>query len=129
MLHYLQYILLKKRGNTVNYDKAHELARAIKDSDEYKTFLTAQQNVSADPDASRMLADFRQKQFELQMKQMSGQEVGQEDIEQIQKLYETVQIHQDIRKVLEAERVLGQIMEDVNRIIAEPLQVLYGIEK
>jgi len=112
----------------VNYDKAHELARAIKDSDEYKAFLAAQQNVSADPEASRMLADFRQKQFELQMKQMSGQEVGQADMEQIQKLYETVQLHQEIRKVLEAERVLGQIMEDVNRIIAEPLQVLYGIE-
>ncbi|QDX92757.1 YlbF family regulator [Brevibacillus laterosporus] len=113
----------------MNYDKAHELARAIKESDEYKTFLTAQQNVSADPEASRMLADFRQKQFEFQMKQMSGQELGQEEIEQIQKLYETIQLHPEIRKVLEAERMLGQIMEDVNRIIAEPLQILYGIQE
>ena len=111
----------------MNYDKAHELARSIKESAEYKMFLVAQKKVSETPDSNRMLEDFRQKQFEFQMKQMSGQELSQEEIEQIQKLYEIIQLNDDIRKVLEAERMLGQIMEDINRIIAEPLQALYGM--
>ncbi|WP_139491719.1 YlbF family regulator [Brevibacillus dissolubilis] len=109
----------------MNYDKAHELARAIRESEEYRNYFATHQNVNQDAEAKRMFDDFRKRQFELQMKQMSGQAPTQDEMEQFQRLFETISLNPEIRKLLEAERILSQVMEDINRIIAEPLEVLF----
>ncbi|HWQ61545.1 MAG TPA: YlbF family regulator, partial [Negativicutes bacterium] len=46
------------------YDKAHELARALKDSDEYRAFLAAKTALATDPDANKMVQDFLRKKME-----------------------------------------------------------------
>ncbi len=109
----------------MNYDKAYELARAIRESDEYRSLKSTQDLINKDPDAKRMLDDFRKRQFELQMKQMQGETISPDEMEKMQRLYETIQLHAQIRILLEKERIMMQVMEDINRIIAEPLQELF----
>lgn len=109
----------------MNYDKAHDLARAIKESEEYRAVTDLQAKVDRDKQASRMLDDFRKRQLELQMRQMSGEEISQEEAEQMQRLYETLNLHADIRLLLETERRLFLAMEDIQRIIAEPFEAIY----
>jgi cell fate (sporulation/competence/biofilm development) regulator YlbF (YheA/YmcA/DUF963 family) len=103
------------------YDKAYELARALKESVELKELKQAKAQIDADPDTKRMFDDFRERQMELQKKMMSGEMPPKEDMEKMEKLYEVVGLNPAIRKLFEAERRLSVIMEDVQRIIAEPL--------
>lgn len=106
------------------YDKAYELARAIRESAEFKDIKEARASVDADPDSRRMLDNFRSKQMEFQQKMMSGEMPPKEELERMEKLYEVISLNASVRKLFEAERRLSVIMEDVQKIMAEPLQSL-----
>lgn len=104
------------------HDKAYELAKAIRESSEFRELKESLEKVNADPDSKRMLDDFRQRQMEFQKKLMSGETPSEEERQKMEKLYEVITLNPAIRKVFESERRLAVIMEDINRIIAAPLQ-------
>ncbi len=112
----------------MNYDKAYELARAIRESEEYRDVAACKAQVDAQPEAQRMLDDFRKRQMDAQMRQLRGETVAEEELQQLQRLYETIQLHTDIRRLLEAERRLMLMMDDIQRILAEPLEELFRHE-
>ena len=58
------------------YDEAHNLEKAIKESEEYKQFKVARDKVATNEELDAMLKDFQQKQMEVQAKQMMGEEIG-----------------------------------------------------
>ena len=60
------------------YDEAHALTRALKESDEYQTYVQIKDKVSQNAELSEMLNDFQQKQFQLQAQQVLGGEIGPE---------------------------------------------------
>jgi cell fate (sporulation/competence/biofilm development) regulator YlbF (YheA/YmcA/DUF963 family) len=103
------------------YDKAYELARALKESSEAKEVKAAKAAIDADPDTKRMFDDFRSRQLELQRKMMSGETPSEDERSKLEKLYEVVTLNPAIRRMLEAERRFSVILEDVQRIIAEPV--------
>lgn len=104
------------------YDKAYELAKALKDSVEAKQLKEAKDAAEADPDAKRMLNDFRARQNELQQQMMSGEEPSASDMESLNKLYEVISINPLIGRLLEAERRFSVVYEDVNRIMSDVLR-------
>ncbi|HUC94314.1 MAG TPA: YlbF family regulator [Paenibacillus sp.] len=104
------------------YDKAYELAKAMRESQEAKELKEARNQVNADSDAKRMLDDFRSRQRELQQKMMGGEEPQAEDMEKLNKLYEVLSLNPLIHKLFEAERRFTVIFDDVNRIMSEAIQ-------
>lgn len=106
------------------YDQAYALARAIRESDVYKQFKQAQSEVNQDSATKQMFDDFRQKQLDLQLRQLKGEEVAQEELDKIQKLYEVVRLNPAINRLMEAEQRFGLLMEDLNKIVTEPLKEL-----
>ena len=64
--------------------------------------------------------------LELQQKQYSGQEITEEDIQKAQELGQKVSENEYIKALMEAEQRLNTIMQDINRIITNPLQELYN---
>ena len=68
------------------YDQAHGLAQAIKASEEFKQYSAVKEKVKANPELDKMLKDFQQKQFELQAKQMMGEEVNDEAMSSVQSI-------------------------------------------
>jgi cell fate (sporulation/competence/biofilm development) regulator YlbF (YheA/YmcA/DUF963 family) len=104
------------------YDKAYELARAVRESSELKELMQLNDKIKEDADSKKMLDDFRERQMELQQKMMAGEMPSQEDMGKMEKLYEVINLNPSLRGIFEAERRLGVIMEDVQRIISEPLQ-------
>ena len=56
------------------YDEAHSLAKAIRESNEFKEFDRMRKEIEADPDASKMIGELQQLQVQLQTAQMSGTE-------------------------------------------------------
>ncbi|KTD85721.1 YlbF family regulator [Paenibacillus etheri] len=108
------------------HDKAHELAKAIKESTEVADITNAMKLVETDPEAKAMLDNFRNGQLELQQRMMSGDMPPQEEMEKMEKLFEVLNLNLGIRRLFDAERRLSVVIEDVNKIITESLSQLYG---
>lgn len=108
------------------YDKAHELAAALKDSQEVAEITAAMKLVEADPESKRMLDDFRIRQNEVQQRMMTGEMPTQEEMEQMEKQFEGLSLNLNIRRLFDAERRLSVIIQDVNKIITDSLAHLYG---
>jgi cell fate (sporulation/competence/biofilm development) regulator YlbF (YheA/YmcA/DUF963 family) len=111
------------------YDKAHELGRVLKESNEFKQLAELHAKVNQDEMAKQMLDNFRAIQMELQQKQMQGMELTEEEIQKAQNVFEIVQQHELIGKLMEAEQRMSQLIGEINAIIAEPLEELYGFSE
>ncbi len=111
------------------YDKANELARELKESEEFTKLRNLHNEVNNDEVAKRMLDNFRQVQMELQQKQMQGEQISEEEIQSAQKQFELVQQHDVISKLMEEEQRMSQMVGELNKIITEPLEELYGVDQ
>ena len=54
------------------YDLAHQLAKAIQESEEFKQYKASEMSLKEKPELEQMMKDFQQKSMEVQLKQMSG---------------------------------------------------------
>ncbi len=108
------------------YDSAYELEKAIRNSTEYTELRRLYDAVNNDPSAKNMFENFRNIQLQLQEKQMTGQEITQEEVEQAQKTVALVQQHELISKLMEAEQRMSMVIAELNKVIMKPLEELYG---
>ncbi|AZB42196.1 YlbF family regulator [Bacillus sp. FJAT-42376] len=108
------------------YDEASGLEKALRESTEYKQLRALYDQVNADEAAKNMFDNFRDIQLKLQQKQMSGQEISQEEVEQAQKSVALVQQHPTIAQLMEAEQRMSMVIAELNKIIMKPLEELYG---
>ncbi|MEK4564315.1 YlbF family regulator [Alkalihalobacillus sp. FSL R5-0424] len=107
-------------------DKAQELKQALAESEEFKSLQSLHNQINEDEIAKKMLDNFRQLQLELQQKQMQGIQITEEEAQQAQQQFELVQQHELISKLMEAEQQLSVIIGDINKVITEPLEEIYG---
>ncbi|OWA34614.1 hypothetical protein B9G55_15445 [Saccharibacillus sp. O16] len=107
------------------YDKAHDLAKSLQESEEVQNITSALKLIEADPESKRMLDDFRSRQMNIQQRMMSGDMPPQEEMEQMEKLFEVLSLNLNIRRLFEAEQRLSVIIQDVNKIISDSLANMY----
>lgn len=110
------------------FDKAQELAKELQESEEFTSLKELHEEVNKDEVAKKMLDNFRSVQMELQQKQMQGEQISEEEVQQAQKQFELVQQHEQIMKLMEEEQKMSQLVGELNKIITEPLEALYGVE-
>ncbi|MGI6587514.1 MAG: YlbF family regulator [Peptococcia bacterium] len=103
------------------YDKAYELARAIRASSEYEEFKTIQKQLEENKESQKVLHDFHAKQFEIQTLQMLGKEISSEKKEEFEKISEVLQFHPTVQNYLQAEYKMIKIMGDIQKIITDAL--------
>jgi cell fate (sporulation/competence/biofilm development) regulator YlbF (YheA/YmcA/DUF963 family) len=108
------------------YDAANALEKAIRQSDEYKHLQQIYQEVNADSAAKKMFDNFRQIQMNLQQKQMMGQEISEQEVQQAQATVALVQQNEKIAKLMQAEQRMSMIIGELNQLIMKPLEELYG---
>ena len=105
------------------YDAAHMLARALKDSPEYKEFKDLKDKVQQNPSTKNMLKDFRKKQFAMQARQLSGQHVTEDEIQQLQNLQNILLQNPVVGPFFHAEYRFTQIMNDVYKIMGDAVDM------
>lgn len=110
------------------YDAAHNLARALNNSNEYQEYLKNQQRVFSNPNTKRMIADFRKKVMEVQMEQMSGQRVDERKVDEVKKLEETLMSNTAIKDYFMSEMRFSQTMNDIYKIIGESIDIDLGFD-
>jgi cell fate (sporulation/competence/biofilm development) regulator YlbF (YheA/YmcA/DUF963 family) len=108
------------------YDVAYDLEKALRNSEDFQALKNSYDEVNNNPETKELFGNFRDIQVNLQQKQMSGQEVTQEEIEEAQKLFADVQQNETISKLMAAEQRMSTIINDLNKVITKPLEELYG---
>ena len=105
------------------YDEAHRLAKAVKDSEEYKDFIDKQGKINADEKNQKMVNDFREKAMEVQMEQLSGKEVSEEKLEQLKKLQDILMLNHEIKDFFLSEMRFSQMISDVYKILEDAINI------
>ncbi|KIL73032.1 YlbF family regulator [Bacillus badius] len=108
------------------YDLAYEMEKGLRQSQEYLALKQLYADVEASEEARGIFENFRNVQMRLQEKQMTGQEITEEEVQQAQKTMALVQQHPLISKLMEAEQRMSMVIADVNKIIMKPLEEMYG---
>jgi cell fate (sporulation/competence/biofilm development) regulator YlbF (YheA/YmcA/DUF963 family) len=104
------------------HDEAHNLARAIRESDEYRQYAELKDAASQNEELAAMLNDYRAKQFEIQAKQMAGEELGPEVMEQIQSLSQIIMKDPLAFQYVQAEARFTLLVNDVFNILGDVIK-------
>lgn len=105
------------------HDHAHNLARALKESEEFNQYKQLKATASLNPELTAMLNDFQAKQFEIQGKQMMGQELGEDMMEQVQSLYGIIMKDPLAAQYMQAEMRFSMLINDVYAILGDVIKV------
>ena len=100
-------------------DKANELARILKDSDEYRTLDRARRELDADPAAIGMVKDFLQKSMEVQIDAMSNKPEAKAKEAALQKMFEMLSLNTRARDYVTAYFRFQMTMKDVYKILSD----------
>jgi cell fate (sporulation/competence/biofilm development) regulator YlbF (YheA/YmcA/DUF963 family) len=104
------------------HDEAHNLARAIKESQEYKEYARLKEAASRNEELAAMLNDFQAKQFEIQAKQMLGEELGSDLMEQVQSLSQIIMRDPLAFEYIQAMQRFSLLVNDVYTILGEVIK-------
>ncbi|ANZ99574.1 YlbF family regulator [Carnobacterium divergens] len=107
------------------YDTANQLEKDLRETDAYVALKAAYDAVKANPEANEMFQEFQGIQVKLQQKQMSGEEILEEEIKEAQEMAMKTGENETIKNLMEAEQKLSLLIDDINRIIMSPIQELY----
>ena len=105
------------------YDTARRLERKLKNSDEYQNYQELRKKVEQKDGSKKMLLDYQNLMMEMQTKRMSGEELDEEDKERLQNLQNLIEINNNVKKYLEAEYQLSQMINDIQKIIFSDLEI------
>lgn len=103
------------------YDQAHQLARAIQESEEYKRFKAQENQLRSNPELEKMMKDFQAKSMEIQLKQMSGEQPDAEDLQKLQQLYGIVAMDPIASAYMQTELHFSIMMKDVYEILGKAI--------
>ena len=101
------------------YDSAHQLAKGLRQSEEYQIFLAAKKQIDADSQAKKMVKDFLTKKLEIEYEVMTGKPEDKAKMENLQRMYEVLSANTVARDFLHAQMRFQQIMGDIYKIIGD----------
>ena len=101
------------------YDQAHQLATAIKESEECKQYNAVRKKLEENPELDNAVKDFMKKQFEFQTSQLMGNEVDQEAFMQLQQLSAVLMQDPLTSDYFQCQMRFSTMMSDVYKIVGD----------
>jgi cell fate (sporulation/competence/biofilm development) regulator YlbF (YheA/YmcA/DUF963 family) len=99
------------------HDKARELAEALTQSEEYRGYMEVKEKASVNAELSSAINDLHEKQFEMQKRQINGEEIGPDYLSQLQNLSQILMRDPLAAEYLQAEVRFTLMVNDVYEII------------
>ncbi len=106
------------------YDNINNLVLSFKQTDEYKEYMNLKEKLKQNQDVYNMLKDFKDKQNEVQIAFLNGQDVSKEKKEEMENLYSIVIQNEDCRKILECEMKINIILADLQKSMGTAIEEL-----
>ena len=101
------------------YDQAHALARALKESEEYREYARLKEVAYDDGTNKALLDEYKRLQFRLQAKMAAGETMPEEDFQRLQQIGTLLQFNQDVSAFLMAEFRFQRMLSDIFKILAD----------
>lgn len=108
------------------YDTANDMSRQLVETQEYQALKKALDELKADSEAFDSFKKFQQMQAEAQQKQMKGQQPSEDEIKAIQTLAKEISGKPAVQNLMNQERQIDQMLQQLNKTITSPIQDLYG---
>lgn len=108
------------------YDNANELSRQLRETQEYQGLEKAFQALKADSETFATFKKFQQAQADAQQKQMTGQQPSEDEIKNIQNLAKEVSGKKVVQDLMNQERQIDNMLQQLNKTITSPIQELYS---
>ena len=101
------------------YDLARQLARAMKDSEEYREYARLRETAYEDETNRALLDEYKRLQFRMQAKLASGENMPEEDLQRLQQIGTLLQFNPDVSAYLLAEFRFQKMLSDIFKILAD----------
>ena len=111
----------------MQYDAAHALARAIRESEEFQLYHSLKEQVMENETNAALIREYRKLQLSLQMAAAAGQTPSAEDVQRFQGINAVLFAQSEVSQFLLAEMRLYQAMGDIFRIISEAAELDMGM--
>lgn len=108
------------------YDTANEMSRQLVETQEFQGLKKAFAALKADEDAFNSFKKFQQMQAAAQQKQMQGQRPSDDEIKAIQTLAQEISGKKAVQDLMNQERQVDQMLQQLNKTITDPIQSLYS---
>ncbi|WP_276788925.1 YlbF family regulator [Veillonella magna] len=105
----------------MNYDKAHELQEAMRESEEFKALMEAQAAVESDATAKGLVETFLLQQMQWEYAKMAQAPEEAELMKKQEELMPMIQANSNAQNYLQAHMRWSQVANDIYRIISEPI--------
>ena len=101
------------------YDQAHALARALKESEEYREYMRLKETAYDDGTNKALLDEYKRLQFRMQAKLAAGESMPGEDMQRLQQIGALLQFNPDVSAFLMAEFRFQRMLSDIFKILAD----------
>ncbi len=106
------------------YDTANQLAKEIKQAEEYVNFEMAKQAINRMPEYKTKIAEFEKIRYKEQLNSIQNGKTDEKSMMKIQNLYKELIEIPEIKKYFDAEFKFNIMLGDVNKIISEAVKDL-----
>ena len=104
------------------YDNANNLAKAIKDSKEYREYKQIKEELFANPTLKQQVEQFEKIRYEEQLLAMQGEKQSEEKMNKLQDLYKILVQNPKVKEFFDKEVRFNVMIADVNKIIGEAIK-------
>lgn len=104
------------------YDTANQLAKELKNSNEYKEYKKAKEQLENIPELKEKLQQFETARYQIQLATIQGLEQDKDKAVQMQQLYVELVQNETMKQYFDAELRFNVIFADINKIIGEAVQ-------
>lgn len=105
------------------YDEAHNLAKAVKESNEYKEYMRLREETAKDEMLSKMLKDLQELQVAIQTAQITGQTIDESQMSQFQSVYAMLAAKPLAAEYMQAEVRFSMMIKDVFDILGDAINI------
>lgn len=109
------------------YDTANQLEKDLRESQEYKDLQAVVAKVKADDATFAVYKKLREAQKNLQEQQMQGT-LDEKVMKSLQEISQEASQYPLMMELMEKERAISVLIDDLNKIIFKPLSEVYDIE-
>lgn len=105
----------------MNYDTAYDLAKAMRNSEEYKALMAAQEKVQQDEETAKLVRQFMAQQMQWEYAKLAQAPEQEELFKKQEELMPLLQAKPAAVEYLQAHARWSQVSNDIYKIIAEPI--------
>ena len=103
----------------MQYDQAHALARAIRESEEYQTYHRLKDEVMSDETVAALIKEYKKLQVTIQMAVMQGRNADADDMQRFSGINSLLFSKPEVSEYLMAEMRLQKMMAEIFGVLTQ----------